>query len=209
MVGLRGRPLKILEALYSLSPNGPQLVTYEDIVVKAWELYPDDFGLRGYSDRFPDASDIHVPLYKELKSNGLVATGPSRQKKFKLTSAGWDLARSLFTDGQVDASAATGRMSRSAAQELQHLERATATNLYLSGDTDDILDTDFFAFYRTSVRAPVRDFESRLAQTRRALDEAVSKNVPRAEQLRAVDEFLREQFADIIDQKTTRDAEHD
>jgi hypothetical protein len=205
MIGLRGRPLKILEALYTLSPQGPRLVAYEDIVVKAWELYPDDFGLRGYSHRFPDASDIHVPLYKELKSNGLVATGPSRQKKFKLTSAGWDLARTLFTDANGETSPATGRMSRSGTEELQHLERATATGLYLSGQSDEILDTDFFAFYRTSVRAPAREFESRLAQTRRALDEAELTAASSAKDLRAVDEFLHARFADIIAQKTGRD----
>jgi hypothetical protein len=208
MAELRGRPLKILEALFALSPEGPRLVTYEDIVVKAWEFYPDDFGLRGYSDLYPDASDIHVPLYKELKSSGLVATGPSRQKKFKLTAAGWDLARSLFSSGNNVDATATGRMSRSAAQELQHLERATATGLYVSGEHDDILDTDFFAFYRTSVRAPTREFESRLAQTRRALDEAVLTNAPGAEQLRDVDEYLRKRFADIITLKTARDTDH-
>jgi hypothetical protein len=205
MTELKGRPLKILQALHALSPSGPRLVTYEDIVVKAWELYPDDFGLRGYSDRYPDASDIHVPLYKELKSAGLVSTGPARQKKFRLTDAGWDLAASLFSDGAVDEAASTGRMSRSGSQELRHLGRATATELFLSNRVEDILDTDFFAFYRTSVRAPGRDFESRLAQTRRALDEALATKAPSAGDLDAVDQFLRERFADIIDQKTSKD----
>ena len=209
MAKLGGRPRMILEALYALSPDGPHLVTYEDIVVKAWELYPDDFGLRGYSDRFPDASDIHVSLYKELKSGGLVATGPTRQKKFKLTNAGWDLAATLFSAADVQGPASTGRMSRSGSQEFQHLERATATQLFLTGQTDDILDTDFFAFYRTSVRAPARDFESRLAQTRRALDEAVATDTPRAKELVAVDEFLRDRFADIIAQKTSRGPDDD
>lgn len=209
MTKLSGRPLKILQALYAISPNGPRLVTYEDIVVKAWELYPDDFGLRGYSDRYPDASDIHVPLYKELKSGGLVASGPTRQKKFKLTNAGWDLAASLFSDGEADEATSTGRMSRSGGQELQHIERATATQLYLSGQTDDILDTDFYAFYRTSVRAPAREFESRLAQTRRALDEAVETDTAAATDLVAVDRFLRKRFADIIVQKTSKEPEHD
>lgn len=204
MAKLGGRPLKILEALYALSPEGPRLVTYEDIVVRAWELYPDDFGLRGYSDRYPDASDIHVPLYKELKSDGLVATGPTRQKKFKLTNAGWDLAATLFgTDGSTEP-VGTGRMSRSGGQELQHLERATATRLFLAGETDDILDTDFFAFYRTSVRAPTRDFESRLSQTQRAIDEAVATGAPGAADIAAVDHFLRQRFVDIIAQKTSR-----
>lgn len=209
MAKLSGRPLKILQALYTLSPDGPRLVTYEDIVVKAWELYPDDFGLRGYSDRYPDASDIHVPLYKELKSRGLVASGPTRQKKFKLTNTGWDLAASLFADGDKDETTPTGRMSRSGSQELHHIERATATQLYLSGQKDDILDTDFYAFYRTSVRAPAREFESRLAQTRRALDEAVATDTPAATDLVAVDRFLRERFADIILQKTSKESEHD
>lgn len=207
MSELRGRPLKILQALYALSPSGPRLVTYEDIVVKAWEMYPDDFGLRGYSDRYPDASDIHVPLYKELKSAGLVATGPARQKKFKLTDAGWDLAASLFSDGTSEGSASTGRMSRSGSQELRHLERATATELFLSKKEDDILDTDFFAFYRTSVRAAPRDFESRLAQTHRALQEALATDAPGARDLSSVDQFLRERFAEIIAQITSKDNE--
>ena len=199
---LRGRPRKILEALFSLSPDGPHLVTYEDIVVKAWELYPDDFGLRGYSDQYPDSSDIHVPLYKELKSGGLVATGPTRQKKFQLTAAGWDVARSLFGSGEK-AAETSGRLSRSASEELRHLERATATLLYLDGQQEEVLDSDFFAFYRTSVRAPNREFESRLAQTRRAIDEAVEKKDSRAAPLHALDEFLREKFADIIELKSS------
>lgn len=206
MTKLSGRPLKILQALYVLSPDGPRLVTYEDIVVKAWELYPDDFGLRGYSDQFPDASDIHVPLYKELKSGGLVATGPARQKKFKLTDAGWDFAASLFSQDASRVSP-TGRMSRSSGQELQHLKRAKATELYMSGEGETILDTDFFAFYRTSVRAPAREFESRLSQTARALNEAVATGATEASQLVMVDQFLREKFADIIVLKTSKGAE--
>ena len=201
---LRGRPRKIFEALYALSPDGPSLVTYEDIVVKAWELYPDDFGLRGYSDRYPDSSDIHVPLYKELKSAGLVATGPTRQKKFQLTATGWDVARSLFGVDEARSTEASGRLSRSGSEELRHLERATATVLYMDGQKDDVLDSDFFAFYRTSVRAPNRDFESRLAQTRRAIDEALEKRDARAAPLDGLDKFLRERFADIIDLKSSR-----
>lgn len=194
---LRGRARKIMEALYALSPTGPQLVTYEDIVVKAWELHPDDFGLRGYSDRYPDSSDIHVPLYKELKSNGLVATGPSRQKKFKLTQTGWDLAHTLFKGDSIRSSV-SGRLGRASAEEVQHLKRATATSLYLAGAADDVLDSDFFSFYRTSVRAGPREFESRLMQTRSAIEEALATHDAGAEQLRQVDEFLREKFGDII-----------
>lgn len=194
-----GRPHKILEALFHLSPDGPCLVTYEDIVVKVWELYPDEFGLRGYSDRFPDASDIHVPLYKELKSHGLVTTGPARQKKFRLTEAGWDLAQSLFSDdAAIEEGAGAGRPSRTTIEEIRHLDRTTAVQLYTEGARDDILDTDFYAFYRTSVRAAPREFEGRLVQTRRAIDEAGQKGVGNAALLGEIDDFLRSRFEDII-----------
>ena len=85
------------------------------------ELYPDDFGLRGYSDRYPDVSDIHVPLYKELKSDGLVASGPARQKRFRLTGTGWDLAGRLFRDTVAQPSASSGRMSRTGAKSYSTL----------------------------------------------------------------------------------------
>jgi hypothetical protein len=199
---LRGRALKIIEALFAISPEGPMLVNYEDIVVRAWQLYPDDFGLRGYSDRYPDSSDIHVPLYKDLKSKGLVATGPVGQKKFMLTPAGWDVANSLFGD-RVAPPVATGRMSRTSEEEIRFLERSTAVELVLAGRLDEVLDTDFFAFYRSSVRAPSREFESRLAQTRRAIDEALEKDIATAPHLREVDSFLRNKFTDIIALKSS------
>ena len=41
--GLNPRDMRIIEALFALSPGGPRVVTYEDIVVRAWELYRRHF----------------------------------------------------------------------------------------------------------------------------------------------------------------------
>ena len=191
-----GRARKILEALFAISPDGPKLVPYEDIVVKAWEMYPDDFGLRGYSDRYPDSSDLHVPLYKELKSNGYVSSGPVRQKKFKLTPAGWELARTLLHgDERV---VEMGRLSRTAGEEIGHMERSTAFRLYLAHNQAEILDTDFYAFYRTSVRSGPRDFAGRLVQSQKAIDEALDTGHPNGKPLHDLDSLLRTMFAEII-----------
>ena len=67
MAAKLGRPsLKIMQALCALSSDGPKLVTYEDIVVKAWELYPDDFGLRIYSTDTPTPA---TSMYRSTKSS--------------------------------------------------------------------------------------------------------------------------------------------
>ena len=52
--------------MYRLAHGHTSALKYEDIVVKAFELYPEEFALRGYS-QYPDSSDIHKPLYGPLK----------------------------------------------------------------------------------------------------------------------------------------------
>jgi hypothetical protein len=197
--------VKIIEAIYRLSPDKPKMVTYEDIVVKAWQLYPDDFGLRGYSDRYPDASDIHKPLYNVLKSKGWVKSGPEGAKKFSLTQFGWEQANSMFGIGGEQPGAVTaGRTDRQAKQEIEHLTRTMAAELFFKDQLDDILDTDFYAFYRTSVRAKPQEFEGRLATVKSALDIGSRTRFPYAVELQNVDEFLREKFAGIIKVKSER-----
>jgi hypothetical protein len=201
--GLSDREWKIVEAMYRLMPDGPRMVSYEDIVVRAWELHPRDFGLRGYSDRHPDASDIHKRLYDTLKARGWVHCGPTGQKKFALTQPAWERAHARFGTGP-GLRGGGERVSRATEEEMNHLERTQAADLYRSGRADDILDTDFFAFYRTSVRATPQEFEGRLSQVRQALDEAIEKGFPTARELREVDERLRKRFADLIAVKTER-----
>jgi hypothetical protein len=200
---LTERERKIVEALYRLSADGPRTVTYEDIVVKAWQLYPDDFGLRGYADQYPDASDIHKPLYNKLKSGGWVKTGPHGQKMFRLTQSGWERAQQLLASDSTD-KAAYGRISRASLREIRHMERTDAAQLYVAGRLDEILDTDFFAFYRTTVRAKPQEFEGRLAEVRAALDEAIRVGIEGSEALDEVDRYLRDRFSSEINVMTER-----
>lgn len=201
---LTDREWRIVEALYRLMPDGPKMVNYEDVVVQAWNLYPDDFGLRGYSDRFPDASDVHKPLYNTLKSRGWVASGPRGQKKFALTKSGWERAAREFGGVAGETETARGRLSRTSQQELRHLERTHASSLYHDGDQAEILDTDFFSFYRTSVRASPQEFDGRLAEVDAALGDAERLGEALAKPLRDVDQYLRSRFADIVQAKSKR-----
>ncbi len=55
------RPEKILVAMHQLSSGTSQPLEYEDIVVKSWLLFPDEFGLRKYVHQHPDSSDHPLP----------------------------------------------------------------------------------------------------------------------------------------------------
>lgn len=195
--GLNPRDLRIIEALFALSPGGPRVVTYEDIVVRAWALYPSDFGLRGYAEKYPDASDIHKRLYNRLKSQGWVRT--AGQKKFALTPSGWERAEAIFGGAGTSMTSTSGsRLGRTTQLEIDHLRRTKALQLYAAHLPDQILDTDFYAFYRTSVRAAPQDFEARLALVDDALSQAEQVGLPEVSVLREVDQFLRTIFESII-----------
>src|SRR2546426_10151529 len=101
----RERPQKILVAMLKLSGSTTKSLKYEDIVVKAFELFPDEFALRGYP-KFPDSSDIHKPLYGVLKRGGMVRAA---NKTFRLTQRGVETARRL-----VEAAGKTLEQARSA-----------------------------------------------------------------------------------------------
>lgn len=78
--------------MFQLSGGGNLPLEYEDIVVKSWQLFPEEFGLRKYVHQYPDSSDQHKPLYGPLKDKGYVLSG---NKKFRLTEKGIAYANEL------------------------------------------------------------------------------------------------------------------
>src|SRR5215218_4954725 len=107
----RERQEKILQAIYEVSGQTTRACAYEDIVVQAWKMWPEEFGLRGYVNEHPDSSDLHKPLYGPMKRDGLVR---SANKKFSLTPAGLEAAERLRGGGI----AGRGRLTRQQKDEV-------------------------------------------------------------------------------------------
>ena len=51
---------KILISASELSKS-KKIFSAEDLTVKSWELYQDDFSLRGYQ-QFPNSNQIYIPI---------------------------------------------------------------------------------------------------------------------------------------------------
>ena len=195
----RERPQKILVAMLKLSGSTTKSLKYEDIVVKAFELFPDEFALRGYP-KFPDSSDIHKPLYGVLKRGGMVRAA---NKTFRLTPRGVETAQKLIAvAGQtLDQARSADRMTRNVRAEVDRMLSSAAYQLFRDGHPDKILDTDFYSFLGSTVRTPRNDFLGRLDATDEAVKAAQRLSQPdkeSADSLAELWQVLRARFTELI-----------
>jgi hypothetical protein len=78
---------RVLIAAYLLDKSRPgQVLTLGELTLKAWELWPDGFGLTGYEELHPDSHHVRCVLYgSTMPREWLQRVGPLR---WQLTDAG-------------------------------------------------------------------------------------------------------------------------
>lgn len=186
------KPQKILSVMFVLSRGESKPLLYEDIVVTAFERYPEDFQLRGYP-QYPDSSDIHKPLYK-MKQDGLVR---SANKSFLLTPRGLDVAQDLL--GASDAPRDRDRLTKPEENEISRILKSQSFHLYQSGNETKILDTDFYEYLSVSVRTPKSDFLGRISTVEQAIAAHTTKRKDAlSNALGSLHKWLIENFHDEI-----------
>jgi hypothetical protein len=198
---LTDRHAKILIAMLNRSGGASKSLRYEDIVVEAFERFPESFQLRGYP-QYPDASDIHKPLYGPLKSAGYVTS--TAKKEFRLTPLGLSTASELLGhEGSLKASAPPIRVDRDAENEIGRLRGTRAYKNYMGGRAGSVVDSDFYAFFKVSVRTKPHEFVGRLSATRELLKaaEEAGQDVDDLEDTRS---FLLKKYAGLVEEITGR-----
>ncbi len=191
------RPDKILVTMNVLSQSSSKPLRYEDIVVRAFELFPEDFALRGYP-KYPDSSDIHKPLYGPLKRAGYVLAG---NKQFRLTQKGLARAKQLSALGKGSDKGTAERLTRDKEVELHRIFQTEAFQLFSTSQGEQILDTDFYAYLGVTVRTPRNDFLGRLNTVEEAVKTAatISKD-PKSKHALELHQFVTRKFSDLIEQ---------
>ena len=132
-------PEKILLAAYHLELEGQSPFSAEAIIVAAWQKFPRTFGLKGYTDLYPDSNKVLTSIMgaKGLPTRGwLVKMG---QKLYALSREGKDVAKRLM-EGEEPAAAAEGpvKLSRDQEKFLQHLFDSAALEKYNEGRKPDL-----------------------------------------------------------------------
>lgn len=199
---LHERPQKILVAMHRLSGGTTRPLKYEDIVVSAFEMFPDEFALRGHP-QYPDSSDIHKPLYGPLKREGLVRAA---NKTFALTARGVEEAQRLVgvAGTKLELKRDANRMPRDVSAEIERMRLSEAFKLFVNGRSDRLLDTDFYAFLGCTVRTPRNDFLGRIAATQHALELATKLKHPDGDTANSLGELwgaLQDKFKPLVEKR--------
>jgi hypothetical protein len=82
----------VLLSIYEVAEGTTEMVAYEDIVVAAWKLFPQEFGLRGYTEKYPDSWNLRRPLYGPLEREGYIRV---QRNRLALTDSGLATAERL------------------------------------------------------------------------------------------------------------------
>lgn len=166
---------KLILAAADLESGGTAPFAAEDLVVRAWELFPDTFGLAGYNDRsgqprFPDSNRVFSEIMgsKPIRKRGLLQK--VGRKKYTLTQSGRDFARLLATRG-TDAPQKSG-LSRDFKQDLRRLLGSRAVEKYTEGREDDITFYDACAFWGISPRSSAMNLAARTEHVRAMVETA-------------------------------------
>lgn len=159
---------KIILALHELSNGTKTNIKFEDIVVKVFKEHPEEFHLRGYPE-YPDSGDlVHKPLY-DAKKKGLITAG---NKIFCFTDRGLKFATDLLTFTSGKKIQAVNRLSRYAEKEVNRVAALDGfRNLFIGGQREKILDTDFYNYLGVTVRTDRNDFQGRVETMRGVIEE--------------------------------------
>ena len=149
----------------------------EDLVVCAWEMFPDSFGLAGYSDKHPDSNRV---LTNIMGSKGMRGKGWLRKvgpKQYRLTSKALsDGAQLLDFVSESPSGAETAlraELDRKTTAEMSRLVGTRAAQRIIEGEEEEINFAAACSFWDITVRSNARTLEVRLNDIAVLLAEAL------------------------------------
>ncbi len=139
---------KILLAISELNKKrvGGEKITKEDMVVKVWEMFPEDFCIKGHP-QYPNA-DISKYVTKLFKENLLKGSFYN----YILTLKGEEYAESIRSGNKPGKKEMVLSASRQIESEIRRIKDSKIFQLFLNGEKD-FLESDLFEFLGTSSRS--------------------------------------------------------
>lgn len=167
---------KLLIAAYRLQEKGRLPFTAEELVVAAWENFPDAFGLAGFRNAdgklsHPDSNRVFAEIMgsKPIRKKGyLVKVG---SKIYQLTESGTEYAKQLL--GQLgSAPVEKAALPRDIERELKRLFGSRALEKLKNDRSADLTFFDLCAFLGISPRSSAIELHGRIANIDKIIDAA-------------------------------------
>lgn len=176
MAGHLTVPEKLLAAALKLRETKKRF-SAEDLVMAAWTMFPDTFGLSGYADAHPDSNRV---LTQIMGTKGMRGKGWLR----KVGEKQYSLTAKALTDGEVlhqrtegaspeRSGYLRGQLQREVAGKLARMLSTTAARKALEGvASSDISFTEACGFWDVTARSSANTLSYKLQETEAVLAEA-------------------------------------
>jgi hypothetical protein len=201
-------PEKILLAAFELEEQGQSPFSAEALIVAAWQKFPRNFGLKGYTDQYPDSNKVLSSIMGErgLTRRGLLSK--MGQKLYAITREGRQLVRRL-QHGEEKEEAGPAKLPREQDKFLLGLFASAAVEKFEEGRKQDLNFADASRFWGLTedmhsealsakldkVRATLADIDRQIGSAGADLSNGRSISGADLDLLSKVHDFLREKFS--------------
>jgi hypothetical protein len=162
-------PEKILLAAWELEEQGQSPFSAEALIVASWQKFPRAFGLKGYTDQYPDSNKVLASIMGEkglARRGWLVKMG---QKLYALTRDGRHVVRRLLSDGSepIDLGAAEPvKLTREQEKFLLALLSSAAVEKYQEGRKQELTFADATRYWGITENLRGEALDARLNRVR-------------------------------------------
>jgi len=203
----------ILLAAHKLEEHGQSPFSAEDLIVAAWKEFPRPFGLKGYSDQYPDSNRVLSAIMGErgLTRKGWLAK--MGQKMYALSKEGQRVVKRVLEGGMdeeeepLPVAPPTPRLPRDQEKLLLNMLDSVAVNKYSSGQAYEMTFPEacrFWGFPENMGGDALDDKLQFAADTLKEAERLTKKKMlilghreitsDDVQQLHEVDQYLRDRF---------------
>lgn len=169
---------KLLIAAHRLEISGQRPFSAEDLVVAAWQAYPDTFGLSGHPDpngqaMYPDSNRVFAEIMgaKPIRKKGYLEKVGN--KTYQVTETGRAQAIDLISGSATSTMPAKATLSRETKDELRNLLESRAFLKWMSDRADEITFMDACSLWGITPRSSAIELKGRLAHVASLLERAI------------------------------------
>jgi hypothetical protein len=162
-------PEKILLAADSLDQGGQSPFSAEALIVASWQKFPKTFGLKGYTELYPDSNKILSSIMGEkglAKRGWLIKMG---QKMYALTREGRTVVRRVTLDEEEPAAADSIRLTRDQERFVLTLRESSAYQKFEENRKSELTFADACRFWGITENMKGEQLDARITQVQALL----------------------------------------
>lgn len=162
-------PEKILLAAHDLEQQGQSPFSAEALIVASWQKFPKSFGLKGYTDQYPDSNKVLSCIMGErgLARRGWLAK--MGQKLYALTREGRQVVQRLLKGESESQEQPPIKLSKDQEKALLSLLASSATQKFEEDRKDELTFADGCRFWGITENLHGEALDARLSRMRLTL----------------------------------------